>query len=36
VKYFNTIEAWRIELQGGDAVAPAPTVVAEDGDDLPF
>jgi hypothetical protein len=36
VKFFNTIEAWRIELHGGDAVAPAPTVVAEDGDDLPF
>jgi len=38
VKYFNTIEAWRIELQGGDAVAPAPapTVVAEDDEELPF
>jgi hypothetical protein len=36
VKYFNTIEAWRIELQGGGSISPEPTVVSEDDDELPF
>jgi hypothetical protein len=39
VKYFNTLEAWRIELSNSSASAPTDTasaVVVEDDGDLPF
>jgi hypothetical protein len=38
VKYFNTLEAWKIEVVGGQVAHPkAPTTpVNEEEDDLPF
>jgi hypothetical protein len=37
IKYFNTLEAWRVELSGGNASAPTDSaVVVEDDGDLPF
>lgn len=42
-KYFNTLEAWRVEVVGGAPVAKpqvakpaAPAVVEDDSEDLPF
>jgi hypothetical protein len=39
VKYFNTLEAWRVELSDSGSSAPTPAVpavVVEDDGDLPF